>query len=132
MSHLTTIKTEIRDQEVLIETLEELKIPISWVNPNKKMGSSPKPIDLTIITGKKGFKMGFGRTSPDEPYEIIGRWENLEGKGSKILIDKIYQEYARRKIIKESQKKGFSLILQQRTETGDVRLILKKMAVGGL
>jgi hypothetical protein len=62
----------------------------------------------------------------------IGRWENLEAKGSKILIDKIYQEYARRKVIKEAQKKGFSLVLQQRTETGDVRLVLKKLTVGAI
>jgi len=132
MSHLTAIKTEIRDREVLIETLEGLNLPVTQANQGKKVKSAPKPIDLSIITGKEGFKMGFGRTSPDEPYEVIGRWEDLEGKRSKTLTDKIYQEYARRKIIKESQKKGFSLIIQQRTESGDVRLILKKMSSGGL
>lgn len=131
MSHLTTIRTEIRDSEILLETIKELKIPITQGKSIRQAGSSEKRIDL-VISGKGGLQLGLKKNSPDDPYEIIGRWETLENKETKNLIDKIYQEYARRKVITEAQKKGFSLVMQQRTETGDIRLVLKKLAVGAL
>jgi hypothetical protein len=130
MSHLTTIKTEIKDQDILHETLKGLGFSVAEGGTIQSMGSA-KPVDFGI-TFKRGLKIGFSRTSPVGAYEIVSMWETLEKKEIKTLIDKIYQEYARRKVLKETQRKGFSLIFQQKTETGDIRLILKKLAVGGL
>jgi hypothetical protein len=127
MSHLTTIKTELRDQNILLETFEKLNITYTEGGYVRAMGSL-KPVDFGII-GKGGLLLGFRKNTSSGSYEISGMWESLEKKEIKNLIDKIYQEYALRKVIKETQKNGFSLIFQQRTETGNIRLILRKLAV---
>ena len=71
---------------------------------------------------------GFNKRAGEEYYEIRGANEVLEQKGVKEAMDLIRSEYAYRKIIHESRKRGFSLVQEERLRTGTIMLVLRKVA----
>ncbi len=72
--------------------------------------------------------LGFNRRLGEEHYEIRGMSEVLNQKGVKESINLIRSEYAYRKIIHETGKRGFSLVQEERLKTGTIKLVLKKVA----
>lgn len=71
---------------------------------------------------------GFNKKPGEENYEIRGMSEILNQKGIKENINLIRTEYAYRKIIDETRKRGFSLVQEERLKTGTIKLVLKKVA----
>ena len=125
MSHFTTIKTEIRDRTILLEALQGLKIRFQENGSLQGHQNQRQNVDL-VIQGDKGLTWGFRKTEKDSVYQVTGILEDLRSSQLKKMVDTIQQEYARLKVLAEARKEGFSLVLQQRTETGAVKLILRK------
>jgi hypothetical protein len=127
MSHFTTIKTEILDPEILKKTLSDLKFEF------QENGKIPGPegrienVDIAVkIFGS--LCLGFNKRSGEENYEIRGISEVLNHKEVRKSINLIQSEYAYRKIIYETRKRGFSLIQEERLQTGTIKLVLRKVA----
>ena len=57
-----------------------------------------------------------------------GMIEVLNHQGVKERINLIRAEYAYRKIIHETRKRGFGLIQEERLKTGTIKLVLRKVA----
>jgi hypothetical protein len=72
--------------------------------------------------------LGFNKRSGEENYEIRGISEVLNQKEVKERINLIRSEYAYRKIIYETRKRGFSLVQEERLKTGTIKLVLRKVA----
>ena len=127
MSHFTTIKTEILDPEILKKTLSDLKFEF------KENGKIPghygrmESADIVVkIFGNLQF--GFNKRPGEEHYEIGGTIEVLNQKRVKESINLIRSEYAYRKIIHETRKRGFSLVQKERLKAGTIKLVLRKVA----
>jgi len=72
--------------------------------------------------------LGFNKRSGEENYEIRGITEILNHIEVKERINLIRSEYAYRKIIHETRKRGFSLIQEERVKPGTIKLVLRKVA----
>jgi hypothetical protein len=127
MSHFTTIKTEILDIEILKRTLSELKFEFQ---ENGKIPGHQGQIERADIAVKisGSLYIGFHKRSGVESYEIRGLYEVLNQKEVKDRIDFIRSEYAYRKIIHETRKRGFSLVQEERLIRGTIKLVLRKVA----
>lgn len=127
MSHFTTIKTEIRDPEILKRTLSDLKF--KFQENGKIPGHGGKTENVDIAIGPAGYtNFGFKRSLNRDVYEIRGLVEYLQNREVKMMIKEVLQEYAYRKILHETRKRGFSLIQEERLKAGSVKLILRKVA----
>jgi hypothetical protein len=71
---------------------------------------------------------GFNKSLGEENYEIRGANEVLNQKEVKESINLIRSEYAYRKIIHETRKRGFGLVQEERLKTGTIKLVLRKVA----
>ena len=123
MSHVATIKTELYDRGILLETLNELNLSVSkgeGRDDHRTIGLLLKSLGRNTIR--------FRKKTTDEAFRIEGVVEDLERPEIKKLLDTIRQDYARRKILVEARKKGFALVRQVRAETGEIRLVLRKVA----
>ncbi len=127
MSHFTTIKTEIRDPEILKNTLSELHFEFK---ENVSIpGYQGRMEQVDIAVGKAGYAyFGFKKGKMKENYEVRGLMEYLEDKKVKGMIREVLQEYAYRKILHETRKRGFSLIQEERVNPGSIKLVLRKVA----
>jgi hypothetical protein len=127
MSHFTTIKTEILDPEILKKTLSDLKF--EFQEDGKISGYQGRMEDVDIVVKISGsWYFGFNKRSGEENYEIRGTSEVLNQKEVKENINLIRSEYAYRKIIHETRKRGFSLVQEERLKTGTIKLVLRKVA----
>jgi len=85
--------------------------------------------DVGILVKISGsWYLGFNKNLGEENYEIRGANEVLNQKEVKESINLIRSEYAYRKIIHESRKRGFSLVQEERLRTGTIKLVLRKVA----
>jgi hypothetical protein len=127
MSHFTTIKTEILDLEILKRTLSDLKF--DFQENGKISGYQGRMEDVGILVKISGsWYLGFNKMSGEENYEIRGTSEVLNQKEVKESINLIRSEYAYRKIIHETRKRGFNLVQEERLKAGAIKLVLRKVA----
>lgn len=127
MSHFTTIKTEILDPEILKKTLSDLKFDFQENGKIPGHEGRIENVDIAVkILGSPC--LGFSKRYSEENYEIRGISEVLNHKEVKRSINLIQSEYAYRKIIHETRKRGFSLIQEERLQTGAIKLVLRKVA----
>lgn len=127
MSHFTTIKTEILDPEILKRTLSDLKFEFQ---ENGKIPGHQGQMENTDIVVKIFGRscLGFNKRPGEENYEIRGISEVLNQKEVKESINLIRSEYAYRKIIYETRRRGFNLVQEERSKTGTIKLVLRKVA----
>jgi len=127
MSHFTTIKTEIRDPDILKRTLSDLKF--KFQENGKIPGHRGQTENVDIAVGAAGYSsFGFKKREGKECYEIRGLVEYLQNREVSIMIKEVLQEYAYRKILHETRKRGFSLIQEERLKAGIIKLVLRKVA----
>lgn len=107
MSKILTIKTEIKDKIVLIDTLKEL-------------GYNILEKDNSISAFSKAKKLIFSETS-EGTYSLSYDMDN-----SKEVIDRIKQRYAYNKIIKDAKKAGFNIVKAETLENNSLKVILRK------
>lgn len=127
MSHFTTIKTEILDPEILKKTLFDLKF--EFQENGKIPGYQGRMERVDIAVGEAGYSyFGFKRSEEKGNYEIRGLIEYLQKEKVKMMIKEVLQEYAYRKILQETRKRGFALIQEERLKAGTIKLVLRKVA----
>jgi hypothetical protein len=127
MSHFVTIKTEILDPEILKKTLSDLGFEMKegiGIAGNQGQWES---VDLAVQIDS-GFRMGFKKDARDGSYQITGVSEFIHRPRTQRFIRMIRQEYAYRKVLAETRRKGFSLVHEERVKPGVIRLVLRKVA----
>ena len=115
------------DPEILKKTLSDLKFEFQ---ENRKIPGHQGRIESADIVVKVfgSLHLGFNKRPGEENYEIRGTSEILNQKEVKESINLIRSEYAYRKIIHETRKRGFSLVQEERLKTGTIKLVLRKVA----
>lgn len=126
MSHFTTIRTELRDLDILLETLEDLGLSSKGGRVAKGYGGSKRQAEVAVYRSSS-FLFRFGRVSPNGPYAVTGLKGVLSRPYVQKLLKKIMQDYGRRKVLKEARKRGFALVRQQVNAGGAMKLVLRKV-----
>ena len=127
MSHFTTITTEILDFDILKQTISDLGFTMH--EDDKLIGHNGQfeYVDLSVRVAPKSY-LGFKEKAPGKGYVITGIVEFLTAEKTRRIIQMIRQEYAYRKVLHETRKRGFSLVQEQRVKAGVIKLVLKKVA----
>ncbi len=92
------------------------------------MQDKPFPAGIDDAKMPENSCLGFNKRIGEENYEIRGTIEVLIQKKVKEKINLIRTEYAYRKIIHETRRRGFGLVQEERLRTGIIKLVLRKVA----
>lgn len=120
MSRFVSIKTELRDGEILKESLQELKCTVI---PQTEMTVYAKTQPIRFLAIAPFGRVGF-RINDLGQYELVGDEDVLKKQGN--FVEKLTQRYAYNKVIKEAQKAGFSLIKEEVMEDNSIKVVIRK------
>jgi len=123
MSHITKVKTHLKDGVILRRAL-------------KKLGYQIQEYDLTASRNEKGLEflarkgkvsIGFkGSGENKSVYEMLADWEDMRANCEDV-IHAIYQVYSQEKIMDLGRVKGYSLIKNRMNEKGQIEIVLRKV-----
>ena len=120
MSHFTTIKVQIKNGEILQQTLQELEYTVEY---NKKVRGyqGNKTNAEYVIRQNNGYDLGFRRNG--ENYELVADFW-----GAKIdqqaFVNSIMQKYAHTILMTSVQEQGFDVEEEETLEDGTVRVVV--------
>jgi hypothetical protein len=120
MSHFTTIKVQIKNGEILQQTLQELGYTVEY---NKKVRGyqGNKTNAEYVIQQDNGYDLGFRRNG--ENYELVADFW-----GAKIdqqaFVNSIMQKYAHKILMTSVQEQGFNVEEEETLEDGTVRVVV--------
>ena len=116
MSHLSQIKTKIRNTQVLQKTLMDLGFNYN-MKPNSKF-------DMLVST--KNFDT-FELLWNGQEYYISADMQTWKyNMNVDLLIDQITQKYSYNSILEESIKNGFTNLSEEFMKDGSIKLIVQR------
>jgi len=123
MSHFSTIKTKIKDKEILIQALNLLQYNVQndqeLINPINHRHEKVK-VDVSI-TDDIGFKWN------GESYDLVADEQTWDlDVPVQRFIDKLTQQYAVQNIKKVTVEEGFNVEQQIKNVNGEVELVVTR------
>ncbi|MDQ1333950.1 MAG: hypothetical protein QG552_900 [Thermodesulfobacteriota bacterium] len=127
MSHITKIKTQLKDGQVLRKTLLKLGYHVKEGGMvSGGYGRDRKNVE--ILATNSGQAIGFRRSGSDlDPYEIISDWNGNQKKQHQLVHD-IFQTYSQEKVMKFARSRGYSIITNHTNQNGQIEMVLRKVA----
>ncbi len=124
MSHFSTIKTKIKDKEILVQALLLLQYDVQedqeLINPINHQHEKVK-VDVSI-----GNDIGF-RLNKNGEYELIADIQTWDlDVPVQRFIDKLTQQYAVQNIKKVAVEEGFNVEQQIKNVNGEVELVVTR------
>jgi hypothetical protein len=120
MSHFTTIKIQIKDGLILVESLRELGYEV-LENAQVRGYQGQKTGAEYVIRQGNGYDLGF-RLSGDS-YELVADFW-----GAKIdqqaFINAVNQKYAHKLLMRSVVEQGFDVEAEETLEDGTVRVLV--------
>ena len=127
MSHITKIKTQLKDGQVLRKTLLELGYHVKEGGAVSG-GYGRGRLNVEILATNSGQAIGFNRSGADpDPYDIIADWNGNQRKQHQLVND-IFQTYSQEKVMKAARSKGYSIITNHMNQNGQIEMVLRKVA----
>jgi hypothetical protein len=130
MSHITKVKTQLKDGVILRKALEKLGYRVGDGDRESDLAGRGFPRNLELIAKKDRLWIGFKRAGKcDEPYEMLA---DLDGymKNRERIVSEIHQIYSREKILDLARAKGYAITRNQVNEKGQIEMVLRKF--GGI
>ena len=121
MSRIVSIHTEFRDLEILKTCLENLHCQILHQDTDLRMTGTHIRVQL-LVNASFG-TLGFRHTSAGN-YELVGDDMILDRQGE--FINRLKQQYAYRKILKDAKAAGYNLVQEEIGEDKTIKLIVRK------
>jgi hypothetical protein len=120
MSHFTTIKVQIKNGEILHQTLQELGYQVEY---NKKVrGYQGNKTDAEyVIRQDNGYDLGFRHDG--ENYELVADFWGAR-INEKAFVNSIMQKYAHKTLMTSVQEQGFNVEQEEILEDGTVRVVV--------
>jgi hypothetical protein len=125
MSHFTRIQTKIVEKEQLLQAIRDLGF--SYEEGEVKLsgfGFQQTQVDIAI---RLPFSYDIGFRKNGEFYEIVTDWFGVRGVKQEEFTSKITQRYAYHVTRVKLENQGFTLVEEQVQETGEIRLLLRRM-----
>ena len=127
MSHFSTIKTQLKEEEPLIKALNNLGYKI---NQEEKLvkGYKGKFTSVDISMNLPGnTKVGFKWDNNSSSYELVTDLDlwNFEIPVERF-ISKVTQMYAYNTIISKTEEDGYQIVEQKNKNDGSIELVLTR------
>ena len=123
MSHITKVKTHLKDGLVLRKALKKLGYQVEEYDLRQSNGGK----DLEFVAKKGEVSIGFkGSRENKALYEMLADWEAM-GTRREDLVNTIYQAYSQEKIMDLASVKGYSLMKNRMNEKGQIEIVLRKV-----
>ena len=120
MSHFTTIKVQIKNGEILNQTLQELGYNVEY---NKKVrGYQGNKTDAEyVIRQDNGYDLGFRRNG--ENYDLVADFWGAR-IDEKAFVNTIMQKYAHKTLMASVHEQGFNIEEEEVLKDGTVRVVV--------
>ena len=127
MSHFSTIKTQLKEVEPLIEALKNLGYLINQEEKFVKgYGGKFTPVDISINL-PRDTKVGFKWETNSNSYELVTDLDLWKFEiPVERFISKVTQMYAYQTIISKTKEDGYQVVEQQNKNDGSIELVLTK------
>lgn len=126
MSHITRVKTKLKDGHVLKKALERIgyRVQEGGVMSTPNGRGKGRAVEMTAVKGSR--KLCFVRSSSHECYEILADWP-VQRRHRKSIMDEIFQVYSHEKVIKAARHRGYCVIKNRTNRNGQMELLLRKV-----
>jgi hypothetical protein len=126
MSHITKVKTLLRDGVVLRRTLQNLGYCVG----EGGFGTGPRRLketrNLEFLAGQNGLWLGFRRGKEEEPYEMLADWDGSR-KARETVLAEIHQAYSQEKILDLARVRGYAVTKNRVNQKGQIEMVLRKL-----
>ena len=121
MSRIVSIRTELRDKTILQECLEHLDYQVLYQEEGIHIAGVRTPVQFLVHApyGRLGFRL-----TQTGNYEIVA--DDMVLKRQKDSIDRLMQQYAYRKILKDARAAGYNLVQEEVGEDNTIKLVVRK------
>jgi len=130
MSHFSTVKTELRDRNALIDALRDLgHTPSEGERPVRGYRGQTVLADLTIASGDdtSASDIGFRWNPATGSYELVADldlWRRPQPVERFLAL--LTQRYALRSILAASAEEGFQVSEQRQAADGSIELVVTR------
>ncbi len=127
MSHFSTIKTQLKEAEPLLQALNNLGYTI---NQEEKLVKGYRgkftPVDISMsLPGET--KVGFKWDNNSKAYELVTDLDLWKFEiPVERFISKVTQMYAYETIISKTKEDGYQIVEQKNQNDGSIELVLTK------
>ena len=123
MSHITKVKTHLKDGLILRKALEKLGYQLREYD----LRQSREAKDIEFLARKGKLSIRFRGSREDKSvYEMLADWEVINAKRDD-MINAIYQVYSQEKIMELARVKGYSLMKNSVNTKGQIEMVLRKV-----
>ena len=129
MSHFSRIRTAFRDRELLIQCLREAGYQVQDGGVVRGY-QGEKQVDF-VVSGKGGYGIGFVKNA-DGVFDVVTDSWGVAGEEKKILeflqlhYPRISRDYAKRLVMDQTAREGYSLVSEEEQEDGSVRIVVRR------
>jgi hypothetical protein len=120
MSHFSTVRVQIKDGEVLQESLRSLGYDVQQ-NVNVRGYKGQVTIADYVVVQSNGYDLGFRRKGDE--YELVADFW-----GAKVdavpFVGRVTQQYAHRMLIRTVQQQGFDLEAEEVLADGTIKVVV--------
>ncbi len=121
MSKIISIQTELRDQEILQECLEQLNCQVLYQKEGIKMPRTQATVQFLVHAscGALGFRLTAAGT-----YEVVG--DDMILNHQQDFLKHLKQQYAYKKILKDANAAGYQLVQEEVGDDQTIKLVVRK------
>jgi hypothetical protein len=114
------------DKEFVIKALQDLGFAFQEGEQQVNgFGGQKTAVDIRIPLK---FSYDIGLAKRGSSYEIIADWYGVRGLNQKDFSQKLTQRYAYHATRAKLEKQGFAMVEEKVEETGQIRLVLRRMS----
>ena len=127
MSHFSTVKTELRDRESLLDALRDLgQEPSTGEQPVRGYRGQTVTADLCCPQSEGG-DIGFRWNSAEQHYELV---TDLDLWKQTVPVERflaqLTQRYALQSILRSSAEEGYQVAEQRQQADGSIELVVTR------
>ena len=128
MSHITKVKTRLKDGQVLRQVLRDLRYNVYEGGIISSPYGEMQRQAVEFVAIKRGRRIGFNRSEGNGIfYEMLADWQVMN-KSKKVISNEIFQAYSCEKVIQAARRKGYSVMRNSVNRAGQVEISLRKVA----
>jgi len=126
MSHFTRIQTQISEKSHLLQALHDLGFQFDD-NPQNLRGFRGQKTMVDIrIKLENSYDIGFQKVG--DAFEAVADWSRVRGLEQEKFINQVSQRYAYHAAKAKLAEQGFTLVEEQTTNSGQIHMVLRRLA----
>ncbi len=126
MSHFSKIKTQMVDKKYILQALKDLGFTYQEGDQQVTgFGGQKTAVDIRIPLK---FSYDIGLRKKGSAYEIIADCFGVKGVKQKDFTNRLMQRYAYHTTRAKLEEQGFDMVEEEVEETGQIRIVLRRMA----